>query len=858
MSEHRCDPDGKADAQRILSLEMGDVHANAYVDVDHGEAVLVDIFHGYSVLVYYFDSIVASFQQFSKFLDTLVVLSLYESCEDTWIVISLGKVTLVVYESLVEDSTTRFAAFLMFLSYSAKVITADTQVSKYIYEKFGIQFDVNARETYQAAHRFSVLCRQYLFKNEKIHELLMVPYIDEDRPRISILLYSLVALALKGSYVFMIESKFYGFTEDYYTLEALKRNEYEHFSMDQFVNFGYLASGSYGLVELVFHIEYGQLFVIKWNSCFDSRALRCLSNERECLIKLKHPCIVHIFGEVVDKISCGLVLEFCPNNTSSLPECRIPDELSRRVWFASDLLFGVEYIILNGYLHRDLKLGNILIGYGDQLKISDFGSCSLVEDACKDLDRNVTPANMTYETRHRSFEYQSEVKMCWAVMKSLITGSFTGDVDSFIKNATTIGPVTTRDLVLAVSTEGNVEIVASSLVAMIRRFLDNVCLQYRYPVKRLEIIMKERDKFDEHPLIRHDIDFLCELIRHSTQSTHDGSDILRFPLVDITERSVSEAPLKQLIYLDPMSVWEMLRNDRDLARVARIGHTATSPFLYEHVIDCIISQPKRMTAHLSEQLERILKHAATRVSVNYGNEQKPNPMPIRFVLPCLLLQKFYVTYKDSKFVKESVRDIMALKDDAVYYTPDFFVHYAAVQSSFYDGVAALRSGMYQEAVDAFVKCIQHGDQSLREDAFLGAIKARLGNLDKAGYRQYFFGELPKLINQYHIDEVNSRRARSRCTFWAWKRNLISPEDCFATLASIPLEEPLDFGHMLHLLVVGKRCGYNMESIESYVSSLALFGRCLDNLKCPYVDSGSVKDLKMLTKMALKYKFISQA
>ena len=220
VSEHHREPDGKGGALGILSLEMGDVQANAYAEVESNEAVLVDIFQGYAVLIYYLDSMGTEFWRFCEYLDTVAVLSLYESCGNSCIVISLARLTLVVHVYPDAKSSSDFLQFLSVLSHSTNVIAADTRVSPYICDKFGVQFDVTARDTYKAAHRFSLFCRQCLFTQARTYELLMIPFMEEDCKSSVIPLYSLVALALKGSFVFMIESKFYGLAEDCYALEA--------------------------------------------------------------------------------------------------------------------------------------------------------------------------------------------------------------------------------------------------------------------------------------------------------------------------------------------------------------------------------------------------------------------------------------------------------------------------------------------------------------------------------------------------------------------------------------------------------------------------------------------------------------
>ena len=48
-------------------------------------------------------------------------------------------------------------------------------------------------------------------------------------------------------------------------------------------------------------------------------------------------------------------------------------------FFTAELVLAVESVHKLGYIHRDLKPDNVLIGNNGHIKLSDFGLCKHVE-----------------------------------------------------------------------------------------------------------------------------------------------------------------------------------------------------------------------------------------------------------------------------------------------------------------------------------------------------------------------------------------------------------------------------------------------------------------------------------------------
>ncbi|OQR71470.1 mitogen-activated protein kinase kinase kinase 12-like [Tropilaelaps mercedesae] len=92
------------------------------------------------------------------------------------------------------------------------------------------------------------------------------------------------------------------------------------------------------------------------------------------LRKLSHPNLVRFRGVCTKSPVYCLVMEYCPNgqlyevlhNGRPVAPCTV-------VEWSKHIAAGMQYLHTNKIIHRDLKSPNILIGYNDILKVTDFG-----------------------------------------------------------------------------------------------------------------------------------------------------------------------------------------------------------------------------------------------------------------------------------------------------------------------------------------------------------------------------------------------------------------------------------------------------------------------------------------------------
>ena len=119
--------------------------------------------------------------------------------------------------------------------------------------------------------------------------------------------------------------------------------------------------------------------------------------------KLSHPRIVTCFGILQSEENYCMVMELCVNG--SLANFLAANQAetvnwTKRIDFSIDIATGMNYLHKLGVIHRDLKLGNIVLDKYDRAKITDFG-ISVVKSATQTsvkLDECGTPQYMAPES----------------------------------------------------------------------------------------------------------------------------------------------------------------------------------------------------------------------------------------------------------------------------------------------------------------------------------------------------------------------------------------------------------------------------------------------------------------------------
>lgn len=149
----------------------------------------------------------------------------------------------------------------------------------------------------------------------------------------------------------------------------------------------------------------GEYLAIKTvpSAALTEKAIASLKLEAEFMKKLSHPRIVACLGVVEYNANYCMIMELCVNGSLGTYVSDKPAESvswEQRIDFAVDIATGMNYLHKLGVIHRDLKLGNVVLDQYDRAKITDFG-LSVVKSASQTsmkLDECGTPQYMAPES----------------------------------------------------------------------------------------------------------------------------------------------------------------------------------------------------------------------------------------------------------------------------------------------------------------------------------------------------------------------------------------------------------------------------------------------------------------------------
>ncbi|RDD37012.1 Serine/threonine-protein kinase STY8 [Trichoplax sp. H2] len=127
--------------------------------------------------------------------------------------------------------------------------------------------------------------------------------------------------------------------------------------------------------------------------------------EIDALRKLKHKNIIQYYGSIRRygiKLQIDMLLESCRNNLRFLLESNhqlipshftitgYPKYRARLLFFnlASQIINGLQFLHRNGYLHRDLKLDNVLINEDFIVKLTEIGQANLAKTTASNVISN--------------------------------------------------------------------------------------------------------------------------------------------------------------------------------------------------------------------------------------------------------------------------------------------------------------------------------------------------------------------------------------------------------------------------------------------------------------------------------------
>lgn len=99
--------------------------------------------------------------------------------------------------------------------------------------------------------------------------------------------------------------------------------------------------------------------------------------ERDLLAEADNAWVVKLFYSFQDSSSLYLVMDYVPGGDlmSLLVRHRVFDERVAR-FFIAEIVMAIDSVHKMGFIHRDIKPDNILVGADGHIKLSDFGLCT--------------------------------------------------------------------------------------------------------------------------------------------------------------------------------------------------------------------------------------------------------------------------------------------------------------------------------------------------------------------------------------------------------------------------------------------------------------------------------------------------
>ncbi len=192
-----------------------------------------------------------------------------------------------------------------------------------------------------------------------------------------------------------------------------------------------LGKGTYAEVFLAKDIKTGKKMAIKvYNLQAENHeeAYHHFFSELETLSNLDHPNICKIIDYSIHDDFIYTVLNYRSGGTlyQHISHKQIP--LKQVFHYFKTIIEALEYLHLNGVVHKDLKAQNILTSEDGDIFLSDFGSSNLPEDALFDIHGKdivmLSPYYMSPEqTRNEELDYLTDYYSLGILLYEMLTGT---------------------------------------------------------------------------------------------------------------------------------------------------------------------------------------------------------------------------------------------------------------------------------------------------------------------------------------------------------------------------------------------------------------------------------------------------
>jgi serine/threonine protein kinase len=196
-----------------------------------------------------------------------------------------------------------------------------------------------------------------------------------------------------------------------------------------------LGCGSFGVVKLM-EDEDGERYAVKLFARTRHQATRTAAEafEREfkACSSLKHPCIVPVYGfsAATERGDAALVMKYMENDSLGSVLANVRRGSPPSFWthtgiaiIVCGIVYGLEFIHLKGFAHRDLKPTNLLIDKDGRCHIGDLGSSRLLKGAAHLSANKSTIAYTAPELYDREYTTKVDVFSFGLILYEILVGS---------------------------------------------------------------------------------------------------------------------------------------------------------------------------------------------------------------------------------------------------------------------------------------------------------------------------------------------------------------------------------------------------------------------------------------------------
>ncbi|XP_006824176.2 ankyrin repeat and protein kinase domain-containing protein 1-like [Saccoglossus kowalevskii] len=166
-----------------------------------------------------------------------------------------------------------------------------------------------------------------------------------------------------------------------------------------------IGSGGFGVVYKASHKIFGDVAVkrIFKDLEISIRDRQILEDEAQKLTQIRSPYVVLLYGVVMHPCNYSLVLEYMCYGTLREYQLKYDVNWSTIEELVRHVILGIHYLHVTAKIvHRDVKIGNILVGKGPTAKVSDFGLSEwheysrMVSENCRASSESVTVGTTTH------------------------------------------------------------------------------------------------------------------------------------------------------------------------------------------------------------------------------------------------------------------------------------------------------------------------------------------------------------------------------------------------------------------------------------------------------------------------------